>query len=118
VEDNALVSKATVVLRDRLPAEATAQWWRMAFNTTEEVEMVADDPDAPTVVTWTFPDGLDEHITPSSVRHRQPTTRLPEGGIAAWTGQRNHAPCRFVAGVLRRAHGRPADQLTAMAGIN
>jgi hypothetical protein len=31
-------------------------------------------------------DGLDEHITPSSVRHKQPTTRLPEGGITNWTG--------------------------------
>ena len=49
------MSKATVVLRDRRPAEAGAQWWRMAFNTTEQVEMVADHPDEPTVMTWTFP---------------------------------------------------------------
>ena len=38
------MSKPTVVLRDRRPAEAGAQWWRMAFNTTELVEMVADHP--------------------------------------------------------------------------
>ena len=54
------MSKATVVLRDRRPAEAGAQWWRMAFNTTELVEMVADHPDEPPVMRWTFPDGLDE----------------------------------------------------------
>jgi hypothetical protein len=59
------MSKATVVLRDRRPAQAGVQWWRMAFNTTEQVEMVADHPDEPTVMTWTFPDGLHEHITPS-----------------------------------------------------
>jgi hypothetical protein len=59
------MSKATVVLRDRRPAQAGAQWGRMAFNTTEQVEMVADHPDEPTVMTWTFPDGLHEHITPS-----------------------------------------------------
>jgi len=57
-----------------------------AFNTTELVEMVADHPDEPPVMTWTFPDGLDEHITPSSVRHRQPSTRLPAGEIANRTG--------------------------------
>jgi len=38
------MSKATVVLRDRRPAEAGAQWWCMAFNTTELLEMVADHP--------------------------------------------------------------------------
>lgn len=32
--------------------------------------------------TLTFPDGLDKHITPRLVRHRQSTTRLPEEGIA------------------------------------
>jgi hypothetical protein len=100
------MSKATVELRDRPPADAGAQWWRMAFNTTEEVEMVADHPDEPTVITWTFPDGLDEDITPSSVRHRQPTTRLPEGGIAKWTGH----------GTTRRVDSLPEFFDVLMAG--
>ncbi len=50
------------------------------------VATTQDDPENPTVITWTFPDGLDEHITPRLARHKQPTTRLPEGGIANWTG--------------------------------
>lgn len=100
------MSKATVELRDRPPADAGAQWWRMAFNTTEEVEMVADHADDPTVITWTFPDGLDEDITPISVRHRQPTTRLPEGGIANWTGH----------GTTRRVDSLPEYFDVLMAG--
>ncbi len=60
------MSTSTVVMRDRLPPEDAAQWRRMAFNTTEEVVMTEDDPEQPTVITWTFPDGLDENITPSS----------------------------------------------------
>jgi len=81
-----------------------------AFNTTELVEMVADHPDEPTVMTWTFLDGLDKHITPSSVRHRQPSTRLPAGGIANWT---RHGTTRRVGslpevfGVLMA--GRPTN---------
>ena len=108
---NATMSAATVVMRDRLPPEEAAQWWRMAFNTTEEVVMTENDP----VTMWTFPDGLDENITPSSVRYRSPTTRLPEGGIANWTGR----------GATRRVDslpeyfdvlmvGRPTNSLSGM----
>ena len=111
------MSKPTVVLRDRRPAEAGAQWWRMAFNTTEQVEMVADHPDEPPVMTWTFPDGLDEHITPSSVRHRQPSTRLPAGGIANWTGQGTTRVS--VHGRSSSTYSWPGGRPThAMAGID
>ena len=63
-----IMSRATVVMRDRLPADKDAQWWRMGFNATEEVIVTEDDPEKPSVVvTWEFPGGLDEDITPSSV---------------------------------------------------
>jgi hypothetical protein len=69
--ENATMSRATVVIRDRLPPEATAQWWRMACNTSEEVVITEDDPERPTVITWTFPDGLDTVVAPSlRRRHR------------------------------------------------
>ncbi len=63
---------------DRPKAEKDAQWWRMAFNATEEVTMIEDDPQNPRVVMFEFPDGLDEEITPSSFRHQSPKTRLAE----------------------------------------
>src|SRR4051812_40595713 len=74
------MSRATLVLRDRLPADKDAQWWRMGFNATEEVVMAEDDPENPVVITWEFPDGLDEDITPSSVVHKSAKTRLVEDG--------------------------------------
>jgi hypothetical protein len=77
------VSTATFVRGTRPAPGRDAQWWRMAFKTTEEVVMT----EAPTTWTWTFPDGFDEDITPSGLKHKQPTTRLPEGGLANWTGQ-------------------------------
>jgi hypothetical protein len=43
----------------------------MAFSTTEEVVITEDDPERPTVITWTFPDGLDTVVAPSlRRRHR------------------------------------------------
>ena len=67
-------------MRDRLPADKDAQWWRMGFNATEEVIVTEDDPENPVVVTWEFPGGLDEDITPSSVAHKSAKTRLAEDG--------------------------------------
>lgn len=82
------MSTATIVLREQLPPADAAQWWRMAFRTDEQVIMDDGDPEQqPTVVTFTFPDGLEDQIAPSSVRHRAPTTRLPEGGLDNWTGE-------------------------------
>ncbi len=63
------------------PATPTSQWWRMAFRSDEAVVMTVDDPDDPEHITWTFPDDLDEDITPSQLRHQQPTTRMPEDGV-------------------------------------
>jgi hypothetical protein len=45
------MSKATLVLRDRLPPEELAQWWRMAFNATEEVLVNIENEDDPGKVT-------------------------------------------------------------------
>jgi hypothetical protein len=53
----------------------------MAFRSDEAVVMTVDDPDDPEHITWTFPDDLHEGITPSQLRHQQPTTRMPEDGV-------------------------------------
>ena len=121
------MSKATVVLRDRRPAEAGAQWWRMAFNTTELVEMGPAGTDA---AIGRRPsrraDGDDVDVSRRSRRAHHAelsASQATEHTLACkWNREldrtRNHAPCRFTAGVLRRTHGRAADQLTAMAGID
>jgi hypothetical protein len=111
------MSKATVVLRDRRPAEAGAQWWRMRST-------------RPNWSRWSQTirraDGDEVDVARRSRRAHHAelsASQATEHTLARrWNREldptRNHAPCRFTAGGLRRTHGRAADQLTAMAGID
>jgi hypothetical protein len=61
------------------------------------------------VVTWEYPDGLDEDITPSSVVHKSAKTRLAEDGKSLLPEGEKHNVAALTEFFDVLAVGRPTD---------